>query len=121
MGAALDWLNTIGLDKISEHEKALTNYTSAKLLGIEGMRLIGTAPNKASVVSFIVEGVHPSDIGTLLDQLGVAVRTGHHCTEPIMTKLGIPGTVRASFAAYSTFEEVDSLVAGVERAVKMLR
>ena len=121
LGAALDWLNIIGLDKIAEHEKALINYTSEKLLCIEGMRLIGTAPNKVSVVSFIVEGVHPSDIGTLLDQLGVAVRTGHHCTEPIMTKLGIPGTVRASFAAYSTFEEVDSLVAGVERAVKMLR
>ena len=117
----INWLNTIGLDKIAEHEKALIDYASEKLLGIEGMRLIGTAPNKASVVSFIVEGVHPSDIGTLLDQLGVAVRTGHHCTEPIMTKLGIPGTVRASFAAYSTFEEVDSLVAGVERAVKMVR
>ena len=84
------------------------------------MRLI-TSKDKASVVSFLVDGTHPSDIGTILDQLGVAVRTGHHCTEPIMNKLGIPGTVRASFAAYSTFEEVDALVAGVERAVKMLR
>ena len=76
---------------------------------------------KASVISFLVEGIHPSDIGTLLDGLGIAVRTGHHCTEPIMTKLGIPGTVRASFAAYSTKAEVDALVAGVNRAVKLLR
>lgn len=121
LGSALDWLNSVGLEKIADHEAGLIDYASAKLSEIEGMRLIGTAEQKASVVSFLVEGTHPSDIGTLLDQLGVAVRTGHHCTEPIMTKLGIPGTVRASFAAYSTYDEVDALVAGVERAVKMLR
>ena len=121
LGAAFDWLNGVGLNKVEAHEKALIEYASEKLSEIDGMRLIGTAPNKASVVSFIVEGTHPSDIGTLLDGLGIAVRTGHHCTEPIMTKLCIPGTVRASFAAYSTFAEVDALVAGVNRAANMLR
>lgn len=121
LGAAIDWLNVVGLDKVEAHERALIEYASEKLSEIEGMRLIGTAPNKASVVSFLVEGTHPSDIGTLLDGLGIAVRTGHHCTEPIMTKLCIPGTVRASFAAYSTFAEVDALVAGVNRAANMLR
>lgn len=120
-GAAIDWINSVGLDNIANHENALIEYASTKLLGIEGLRLIGTAPSKASVISFLIDGIHPSDIGTLLDQLGIAVRTGHHCTEPIMTKLNIPGTVRASFAAYSTFPEVDALVAGVERVVKMLR
>lgn len=120
-GAAIDWLNSVGLDNIASHENALIEYASKKLSEIDDMRLIGTAPAKASVISFLVEGIHPSDIGTLLDQLGIAIRTGHHCTEPIMTKLNIPGTVRASFAAYSTFAEADALVAGVERAVKMLR
>ena len=121
LGAAIDWLNGVGLDKVEAYERALIEYASEKLSEIEGMRLIGTAPNKVSVVSFLVEGTHPSDIGTLLDGLGIAVRTGHHCTEPIMTKLCIPGTVRASFAAYSTFAEVDALVAGVFRAANMLR
>ena len=120
-GAAIDWINSVGLDNIAAHENSLIEYASSKLLQIEGLRLIGTAKSKASVISFLVDGIHPSDIGTLLDQLGIAVRTGHHCTEPIMTKLRIPGTVRASFAAYSTFSEVDALVAGVERSVKMLR
>ena len=120
-GAAIDWINSVGLDNIAAHENSLIEYASSKLLQIEGLRLIGTAKSKASVISFLVDGIHPSDIGTLLDQLGIAVRTGHHCTEPIMTKLRIPGTVRASFAAYSTFSEVDALAAGVERSVKMLR
>ncbi|MAO46492.1 MAG: cysteine desulfurase CsdA [Crocinitomicaceae bacterium] len=121
LGAAIDWLNSVGLEKIAAHEKSLIEYASGELMKIDGMKLIGTAPAKASVISFLVEGIHPSDIGTLLDGLGIAVRTGHHCTEPIMTKLGIPGTVRASFAAYSTKAEVDALVAGVNRAVKLLR
>lgn len=121
LGAAIDWLNSVGLENIAAHEKSLIEYASKELMKIDGMRLIGTALEKASVVSFLVEGTHPSDIGTLLDGLGIAVRTGHHCTEPIMTKLGIPGTVRASFAAYSTKAEVDALVAGVNRAVKLLR
>ena len=91
------------------------------LSDIDGLTFYGTAPCKAGVVSFLVEGVHPYDLGTLLDQLGIAVRTGHHCTEPLMDKLGIPGTVRASFGAYNTVEEVDRLAAGVRRAVSMLR
>ena len=85
------------------------------------LRFYGTAPCKAGVVSFLVDGVHPYDLGTLLDQLGIAVRTGHHCTEPLMDKLGIPGTVRASFGAYNTVEEIDRLADAVERAVSMLR
>ena len=120
-GAAIDWLNSVGIANISKHENTLIEYATAQLSAIEGLRIIGTATSKASVISFIIDGSHPSDIGTLLDQLGIAVRTGHHCTEPIMTKLGIPGTVRASFAAYSTLSEVDTLVVGIERAVKMLR
>jgi cysteine desulfurase/selenocysteine lyase len=121
LGAALDWMNSVGLENIAQHERELIEYTHKNLLAIEGLKIYGTASEKASVVSFLVEGTHPSDIGTLLDQLGIAVRTGHHCTEPLMTKLGIPGTVRASFAAYSTMTEVDALVAGTIRAVKMLK
>jgi cysteine desulfurase/selenocysteine lyase len=120
LGAAIDWINGIGLENIAQHEHQLIEYAHKSLLAIDGLKIYGTAKEKASVVSFLVDGIHPSDIGTLLDQLGVAVRTGHHCTEPLMTKLGIPGTVRASFAAYSTMAEVDALVAGTQRAVKML-
>ena len=86
-----------------------------------GLKIYGTADHKAGVVSFLVDGTHPSDLGTLLDQLGIAVRTGTHCTEPLMKRLGVSGTVRASFAAYTMFEEIDALVAGLERAIKMLR
>jgi len=121
LGAAINWMNSVGLEKIAAHEHALTLYAHKELLKIEGLKIYGTSAEKAGVVSFLIEGIHPSDIGTLLDQLGVAVRAGHHCTEPLMTKLGIPGTVRASFAAYTTFEEIDALVAAVSRAVKMLR
>ena len=106
---------------LTAHEHALTQHAHAQLEAIEGLRLYGTAPCKAGVVSFIVDGVHPYDLGTLLDQLGIAVRTGHHCTEPLMDKLGIPGTVRASFGAYNTVEEIDRLAEGVSRAVSMLR
>jgi cysteine desulfurase/selenocysteine lyase len=88
---------------------------------IEGLRIIGQAGNKASVISFLVDDIHPYDLGTLLDKQGIAVRTGHHCTQPLMAHYGIPGTVRASFAVYNTKEEVDKLVAGVERAVNILK
>ena len=121
LGAAINWMNSVGLEKIAAHEHSLTLYAHKELLKIEGLKIYGTSAEKAGVVSFIIDGTHPSDIGTLLDQLGVAVRAGHHCTEPLMTKLGIPGTVRASFAAYTTFQEIDALVAAVSRAVKMLR
>ncbi|PCJ81651.1 MAG: cysteine desulfurase CsdA [Bacteroidetes bacterium] len=119
-GAAIDWMNKVGIESISMHEQALTRYAHNELLKIPGLKIYGTAKEKAGVVSFLVKGTHPSDLGTLLDQLGIAVRTGHHCTEPLMTKLEIPGTVRASFAAYTTFAEIDALTAGINRAVKML-
>jgi len=120
LGAAIKWMESVGLDNIAAHELALTEYAHEKLLQIEGLRIYGTAEHKAGVVSFLVEGTHPSDLGTLLDQLGVAVRTGHHCTEPLMDWYKIPGTVRASFGAYNTFDEIDALVAALERAIKML-
>ncbi|HIK68087.1 MAG TPA: SufS family cysteine desulfurase [Flavobacteriales bacterium] len=120
-GAAIKWMESIGVENIAAHEQALTKYAHEKLLQIEGLKIYGTAEHKASVVSFLVEGIHPSDLGILLDQLGVAVRTGHHCTEPLMNWFKIPGTVRASFAAYSTFEDIDALVAALERAIKMLK
>ncbi len=121
LGAAIKWMESVGLDNIAAHELALTKYAHEKLLQIEGLRIYGTAEHKAGVVSFLVEGIHPSDLGTLLDQLGVAVRTGHHCTEPLMDWYKIPGTVRASFGAYNTFDDVDALVAALERAIKMLK
>jgi len=121
LAAAIKWMESVGVENIAAHEHELTKYAHEKLLKIEGLRIYGTADHKAGVVSFLVEGTHPSDLGTLLDQLGVAVRTGHHCTEPLMDWLNIPGTVRASFAAYSTFEDIDALVAAIERAIKMLK
>ena len=120
LGAAIDWMNGVGLDNIYAHEKVLTDYAHQQLSQIEGLRLIGTAPEKAGVVSFIVDGAHPSDLGTLLDQMGIAVRTGNHCTEPLMNKLCIPGTVRASFGAYTTREEIDILTEGIKRALHLL-
>ena len=121
LGQAISWMKSVGVDKIAAHELALTEYAHKKLLKIEGLKIYGTAEHKAGVVSFLIDGTHPSDLGTLLDQLGIAVRTGSHCTEPLMKCLGVSGTVRASFAAYTTFEEIDALVAGLERAIKMLR
>ena len=121
LGASLDWMNGVGLAALTGHEHVLTMHAHDVLSDIDGLTFYGTAPCKAGVVSFLVDGVHPYDLGTLLDQLGIAVRTGHHCTEPLMDKLGIPGTVRASFGAYNTVEEVDRLAAGVRRAVSMLR
>src|SRR5205809_1209713 len=119
--AALDFVNEVGKENIRSHEEALTKYAMEKLSQIEGVRLIGTAQHKTSVVSFIVEGVHPQDIGILLDNYGIAVRTGHHCCQPLMNRLEIPGTVRASFGMYNTKEEVDELVKGVEKTIKMLK
>jgi cysteine desulfurase/selenocysteine lyase len=117
---ALDYINAIGLDAIAAYENELLAYGTEKLSAIDGLRIIGTAAQKASVLSFVIDGTHPYDIGMILDKLGIAVRTGHHCTQPIMERFGLPGTVRASFAFYNTLQEIDSLVAGVKRAVKML-
>ena len=121
LGVALQWLTGVGLKNVMEHETVLFAQARHQLGKIDGMRFIGSAPLTSGAVSFIVEGVHPYDLGTLLDQQGIAVRTGHHCTQPIMDHFDIPGTVRASFGAYNTLQEVDALVQGVERALKMLR
>ncbi|MFC4095913.1 aminotransferase class V-fold PLP-dependent enzyme [Euzebyella saccharophila] len=119
-GAALDYMNSIGFQKIAAYEHELLKYATEQLLSIEGLRIYGTAQEKTSVISFNIEGVHPYDIGTILDKLGIAVRTGHHCAQPIMDFYKIPGTVRASFCFYNTKEEVDVLVEGVKRARNML-
>ena len=121
LAAAVDFMEEIGFEKLTRIEQDLVAYAHERLSEVEGIRFIGIAPKKASVVSFIVEGTHPTDIGTIIDKLGIAVRTGHHCTQPLMDKFGIPGTVRASFAVYNTFEEIDLLTDAVKRAVKMLK
>ena len=120
LGVALEYVSSVGYNAIQEHEQMLLDYATSQLLGIDGLRIIGTAENKASVISFNVEGIHPYDLGTLLDKMGIAVRTGHHCTQPLMDYFQIPGTVRASFAMYNNIEDVDRLVEGVSRAVNML-
>ncbi len=118
-GAAVDYLNNIGFDAIYKQEESLLSYATEQLLQIEGLKIYGVSPEKTSVISFNVGEIHPYDIGTILDKLGIAVRTGHHCAQPIMDFYCIPGTVRASFAFYNTIEEVDALVAGVKKAVMM--
>lgn len=121
LGSAIDFVNSLGLENIERHEAQLLNYLVEKTAHIDGLKVYGTAKEKAGVFSFLVDGTHPYDVGTLLDQMGVAVRTGHHCAEPLMNHFGIPGTIRASFACYNTFEEVDVFVNSLERALKMLR
>lgn len=121
LGTAISYLSKLDLDAIHAHEMELAAYAEAKLLEFEGMRIIGTAQNKTSVVSFVVDGIHPFDVGTLLDKQGVAVRTGHHCTQPLMDFYQIPGTIRASFAFYNTKEEIDVFIKALERSLNMLR
>ena len=121
LAEALKYVQNIGLDKIAEHEHELLTYGTNRLMEIEGMRIIGTASEKSSVISFLVGKIHPYDIGMLLDKLGIAVRTGHHCAQPLMDSLGIPGTVRASFAFYNTKEEIDVFVTALKRVVGMLQ
>ena len=116
---ALDYVSALGIDNIAAHEKALTDYALQRLREIPEMRIIGEADERGAVISFNVGDIHPSDMGTLLDRLGIAVRTGHHCAQPLMQRMGIPGTVRASFALYNTRAEVDALVAAVDRVRKM--
>jgi len=119
-GAALKFINEIGIESISAHEQSLLEYATKQCSGIKGFRVIGNSKNKASVLSFVIDGVHPYDLGVLLDQQGIAVRTGQHCTQPIMDAFCIEGTVRASFAMYNTFEEIDSFISGLKKAVSML-
>lgn len=118
---ALDFIQEIGIENIEEHETALLRYCEEKLVAIEGLTIYGHAAHKSAVVSFNVGGIHPYDIGMLLDKLGIAVRTGHHCAQPLMERLGIPGTVRASFAAYNTMAEVDAFISALNRVLPILR
>ena len=120
LAAAIDYMNEIGIDKIEAHEHALLSYATKEIKQLEGVRIIGEAEKKASVLSFLVDGTHPSDIGMIIDKLGVAIRTGHHCTEPLMNRFEIPGTARASFAFYNSFAEVDIFINALKRAIKML-
>ena len=119
LGAAVDFLSGMDLDAAHAHEEALLRHATATLNKIHGLRIVGTAPEKASLVSFVVDGVHPHDLGTILDEDGIAVRTGHHCAMPVMDFFKLPATARASFAFYNTFDEIDRLAAGIERARKM--
>ena len=119
LATALDYVSNLGMKDIEAYEHELTRYATERLQAIEGMRIFGTTPDKGSVISFLVGNIHHFDLGTLLDRLGIAVRTGHHCAQPLMERLGIEGTVRASFSFYNTREEVDALVAGIERVRKM--
>jgi cysteine desulfurase / selenocysteine lyase len=119
-GAALDYMNGIGFDAIANYEHQLLEYATKKLKEIEGLKIYGTSNQKTAVVSFNLEGIHPYDVGTILDKMGIAVRTGHHCAQPIMDFFKIPGTVRASFSFYNTIEEIDCLIDGVKKAKNML-
>lgn len=120
LGTAVDYLNSIGFDNIQQQELELLEYATKQLLEIEGLKIYGTAKEKTSVVSFNIEGIHPYDIGTIVDKLGIAVRTGHHCAQPIMNFFNIPGTIRASFSFYNTKEEIDVMVQAVKKAQMML-
>ena len=120
LGTAVDYINSIGIENIQEQEKELLDYGTKKLLEIEGLKIFGTATTKTSVISFNIEGIHPYDIGTIIDKLGIAVRTGHHCAQPVMNFFNIPGTIRASFAFYNTKEEIDLMVEAVKKAKLML-
>jgi cysteine desulfurase / selenocysteine lyase len=119
--AALNYVTEIGFEAIANHEHELLVYATEQLLKIEGLKIFGTSANKASVLSYNMNGIHPYDIGMILDKYGVAVRTGHHCTQPLMQKFGLPGAVRAAFAIYNTIEEVDVLIAATQKAANMLR
>ena len=119
LGAAIDYVGTIGMDEISAYESELLQYGTDRLSSIEGLKIIGTADKKGSVISFIMEGVHPHDIGTILDADGIAIRTGHHCAQPLMDRFGVPATARASLAFYNTKEEIDVLVRGIDRVIEV--
>lgn len=121
LGAAIDYLQQIGMDRIAAYEKQLLDHATEALLKIPGLRIIGTAANKASVLSFVVDGIHPHDLGTILDNEGIAIRTGHHCAQPVMKFFEIPATSRASFAFYNTHEEIERLARGIEKAIQLFQ
>src|SRR5690606_24303741 len=119
-GAALRWLSALGPDRVAAHEADLLAYATRQLQGIDRVRIVGEAPHKAAVLSFVIDGIHPHDVGTILDREGVAVRTGHHCAQPVLECMGLNATTRASFAAYNTRDDVDRLVAGIHRVIEVL-
>ena len=121
LGKAIEFMQGVGMEALAAHEADLLAYATQRLAALQGIRFFGSAPQKTSVLSFLVGDSHPYDVGTLLDQMGIAVRTGHHCTQPVMDRYGIPGTVRASFAVYNTRAEVDTLVSALERIMPMLQ
>ena len=120
-GAALDYMNSIGFENIIKYENDLLKYATEQIKKIDGIKIYGDLQKKTAVISFNIKNVHPYDIGSILDQMGIAVRTGHHCAQPIMDYFEIPGTVRASFSFYNTFDEIDIMVKGVQKAIKMLQ
>ncbi|HEV8376341.1 MAG TPA: cysteine desulfurase [Candidatus Polarisedimenticolia bacterium] len=120
LGAAVDFVQGIGLEAIASHEEDLLSYSTEAVAGIPGLRIVGTAPQKAGILSFVIDGIHPHDLGTILDQHGIAIRAGHHCTQPLMERMGVPATARASFGMYNTREEVDALVEGLQRVREVL-
>jgi cysteine desulfurase/selenocysteine lyase len=119
LGAAIDYMNNLGIANLAAHEHALLIAATEKVTALPGVRIIGTAAQKASVLSFMIEGVHPHDVGTIFDQQGLAIRTGHHCAQPVMQFFGIPATARASFAFYNTFDEIDALVGGIKKVQEL--
>lgn len=121
LGTAFEYLNSLNLNELTQYEEELGKYAQSELEQIEGVKIIGKADHKISVISFVIDGIHPFDLGTLLDKQGIAVRTGHHCTQPLMDRFNIPGTIRASFAFYNTKEEVDSFIKATKRAIAMLK
>jgi len=120
LGVAVEFLAAVGFDRVQAHESALLAYGTDALQQVPGLRLIGTAAHKASILSFVIDGIHPHDIGTIVDLSGVAIRTGHHCAQPVMDRLGIPATARASLAMYNTRDDIDALVAALHHARKVL-
>lgn len=121
LGTAFEFLNSLDMDEVEKYEQELLEYATSKLEKIEGIQFYGQAQKKSSVISFLIEGLHPYDVGTLLDKMGIAVRTGHHCTQPVMDQFCIPGTIRASFVLYNTKEEIDVFIAALERIIPMLK
>jgi cysteine desulfurase/selenocysteine lyase len=119
LGAAVDYLESVGMERIAAHEHDLLEYATEAFRALKDVRIVGTAREKAAVLSFVVKGVHPHDVGTILNEDGVAVRTGHHCAQPVMQRFGIPATARASFYLYNTFAEADALVASIQRVQKI--
>ncbi len=121
LGAAIDYIESIGFESISKYEKYVFDYVTKELMNVEGLKIVGTAPGKISVISFVLDNVHPHDVGTFLDYEGIAVRTGHHCTQPLMDRFNIPATSRASFSMYNTIEEADILVRGIKKVIEAFR